>query len=82
MPASRLRLVASLLPWLAGPDFASAEVARVDVDPARTFQTIDGFGVNFNGTYFRETQKPAIDLICSADLRGSRTSATGELRMP
>lgn len=63
MCASRLRTVASLAAWLAASALASAQPARVDVNPARTFQTIDGFGVNFNGTYFRESQETAIDLL-------------------
>jgi O-glycosyl hydrolase len=63
MPASRLRSAVPLLLCLAGPPVASAQDARVEVDPGRVFQTIDGFGVNFNGTYFREAQKPAIDLL-------------------
>jgi hypothetical protein len=63
MTASRLLSTASLLAWLAAPTVASAQAARVDVDPARSFQAIDGFGVNFNGTYFREAQKPAVDRL-------------------
>lgn len=48
---------------VACPVFAQppAPEAHVSVDPARRFQIIDGFGVNFNGTYFREAQKAAID---------------------
>jgi hypothetical protein len=34
--------------------------ARITLDPATRFQTFDGFGVNFNGTYFRDSQKPMI----------------------
>ena len=63
MPASRLRTAAPLVALLAAPALASAQAARVDVDPARAFQTIDGFGVNFNGTYFRDAQKPVVDLL-------------------
>ena len=37
--------------------------ARVTVDLTKRYQTIDGFGVNFNGTYFRESQKPMIDML-------------------
>lgn len=37
--------------------------ARVTVDVTKRHQTIDGFGVNFNGTYFRESQKPMIDIL-------------------
>ena len=29
---------------------------RIAADPARRFQTIAGFGVNFNGAYFHEAQ--------------------------
>ena len=53
-------LFATALPALnqeAGP------AARVSVDPRERYQTIDGFGVNFNGTYFREAQKPMIDML-------------------
>jgi O-glycosyl hydrolase len=37
--------------------------SRITVNPDERFQTIDGFGVNFNGTYFRDTQKPMIDML-------------------
>jgi O-glycosyl hydrolase len=64
MPPCRTRWTALVaLVWLAGPALAQAQTARIDVDPGRTFQSIDGFGVNFNGTYFRDSQKPAIDLL-------------------
>ena len=36
---------------------------QVTVDLAKRYQTMDGFGVNFNGTYFRESQKPMIDML-------------------
>ncbi len=36
---------------------------RVTVDLSKRYQTMDGFGVNFNGTYFRESQKPMIDML-------------------
>jgi O-glycosyl hydrolase len=42
---------------------AAAQPSRIAVDPSRQFQIIDGFGVNFNGTYFRESQKRLIDLL-------------------
>ncbi len=35
----------------------------IEVDPSRQFQVVAGFGVNFNGTYFREAQKPAVDML-------------------
>lgn len=35
----------------------------VTLDPTQRFQTVQGFGVNFNGTYFREAQKPALDML-------------------
>ena len=37
--------------------------SRITVDPRQRFQMIDGFGVNFNGTYFRDAQKPMIDKL-------------------
>ncbi len=39
------------------------QVAHIAIDLSQQFQTIDGFGVNFNGTYFRDTQKPMIDML-------------------
>ncbi|MGI9071568.1 MAG: hypothetical protein ACR2JB_09710 [Bryobacteraceae bacterium] len=45
---------------------ASAEdlrSAQIQVDVSQRFQSIDGFGVNFNGTYFRDAQKPMIDML-------------------
>src|SRR5690348_11072706 len=37
--------------------------ARITIDPAQRFQYIGGFGVNFTGTYFRDAQKPMIDML-------------------
>jgi len=37
--------------------------AHVTVDASQRFQSMDGFGVNFNGTYFRDSQKPMIDML-------------------
>lgn len=42
---------------------AQSVTARIKIDPLQRFQTIDGFGVNFNGTYFRDSQRPMIDLL-------------------
>jgi len=36
---------------------------KIEVNPLQHFQAIDGFGVNFNGTYFRDEQKPMIDML-------------------
>ena len=51
--------------WIFWPLFgqAPAPTTRVTVDSERRYQRIDGFGVNFNGTYFREAQKPMIDML-------------------
>src|SRR5919198_253525 len=38
-------------------------IVRVNVDPNKHYQVIDGFGVNFNGTYFRDAQKPMINML-------------------
>ncbi len=37
--------------------------AQISVDAGKRFQSIEGFGVNFNGTYFRDAQKPLIDML-------------------
>jgi O-glycosyl hydrolase len=42
---------------------AAPPLASIQVDTRQRFQEIDGFGVNFNGPYFRETQKPMVDLL-------------------
>ena len=57
------RRLAQLL-WLAfAPALLAQAPARITIDPAQRFQYIDGFGVNFNGTYFRDAQKPMIDML-------------------
>ena len=38
-------------------------LAHLTMDVSQKFQSIDGFGVNFNGTYFRDSQKPMIDML-------------------
>lgn len=60
--AARLTAITVAAPLLI---FAQdAKVAtRINVNPMQHFQPIDGFGVNFNGSYFREEQKPMIDLL-------------------
>jgi len=42
---------------------AAPPAITVKVDASQRFQEIDGFGVNFNGPYFRETQKPMVDML-------------------
>ncbi len=42
---------------------AQAVSPRIAIDPGQRYQTIDGFGVNFNATYFRPSQKPMIDML-------------------
>src|SRR5947207_1014506 len=50
--------------WLAlTPALLAQAPARITIDLAQRFQYIDGFGVNFNGTYFRDAQKPMIDML-------------------
>jgi O-glycosyl hydrolase len=48
------------LAWLAR---AVESPSIVKIDPGHRFQEIDGFGVNFNGPYFRESQKPMVDML-------------------
>ena len=53
-------LIAAAVPALAQQH---GSVARINVDPRQRYQTIDGFGVNFNGTYFRDAQRSMIDML-------------------
>lgn len=50
---------------IASPLFAqgTGSISRITVDPRERFQTIDGFGVNFTGPYFRDSQKPMFDML-------------------
>ena len=41
----------------------AAEQARITINPAERHQTIQGFGVNYTGPYFRDDQKPMFDLL-------------------
>ena len=43
--------------------FAADSAVRVTVDPSERHQVIAGFGVNFDGSYFRDAQKPMIDML-------------------
>jgi O-glycosyl hydrolase len=47
----------------AGAQENEPAVRHVTVDSGRTFQTIDGFGLNFAGPYFRDDMKPMFDLL-------------------
>jgi len=64
---SKCLKTAALCLWLAVAAFSFAQgpatLSRVTVNPQERFQMIDGFGVNFNGTYFREAQQPMIDML-------------------
>ena len=60
---SVLVLCLSLSLALPGLSQTPPATARITVDPQQRFQMIDGFGVNFNGTYFRDAQKPMIDML-------------------
>lgn len=42
---------------------AEFATATVKVDTTQRFQTIEGFGVNFNGVYYRQAQKRLLDLL-------------------
>ncbi|MEW5978785.1 MAG: hypothetical protein AB1898_23555 [Acidobacteriota bacterium] len=56
-----LGLAGSFDRWLLAED--SAAVARIAIDAHQRFQHIDGFGVNFNGPYFREAQTAMVDRL-------------------
>ncbi|MDZ4696671.1 MAG: hypothetical protein SGI86_16125, partial [Deltaproteobacteria bacterium] len=64
------RILAALAVALAMGDSRTArpaevptETATVTVDPAKRAQTIEGFGVNFNGVYYRDAQKTLLELL-------------------
>ncbi|PYV10879.1 MAG: hypothetical protein DMG23_06130 [Acidobacteria bacterium] len=57
----KLTLLLSL--FLLSPLPGDSAGNRVTIDPSQRSQTIAGFGVNFNGTYFRDAQKPMIDML-------------------
>lgn len=42
---------------------AADRTVRISVDPSSRKQVIAGFGVNFDGSYFRDAQKPMIDML-------------------
>ena len=50
-----------------GAQYALAQeygaTCRISVDPHQRFQTIDGFGVNVIGPWFRDDQKPMFDML-------------------
>jgi O-glycosyl hydrolase len=64
-PKSFFALSIYLILSIAAPILSQAPtpISRITIDPRQRFQVIDGFGVNFNGTYFRDTQKPMIDML-------------------
>ena len=53
-PVLLLGLVSTLFAQMLG---------HITLDYSQSYQYIDGFGVNFNGTYFRDSQKPMIDML-------------------
>ena len=66
MNSRRLKYVIACVALVSGPLlFAQGKesVARVIVDPTERFQTIEGFGVNFTGPYFRDDQKAMFDML-------------------
>ena len=42
---------------------AQTDAALIKIVPSQHYQTMDGFGVNFNGTYFRDSQRPMIEML-------------------
>ncbi|HSB16845.1 MAG TPA: hypothetical protein VLE22_20505 [Bryobacteraceae bacterium] len=42
---------------------APAPSNRITIDPAKQFQVIEGFGLNYTGPYFRNDQKPMFDML-------------------
>jgi O-glycosyl hydrolase len=60
--AARLAAAALAAPLMILAQSAVVSV-KINVNPMQRFQSVDGFGVNFNATYFRDQQKPMIDLL-------------------
>lgn len=54
---------ASATALLGFPHLGIAADVEVQIAPDQKLQTIDGFGVNFNGTYYRPAQKKLLDLL-------------------
>jgi O-glycosyl hydrolase len=66
MTSRHLLLAAAYLlllpcPWLLAQGKEAA--ARIVVDPHKRYQTIEGFGVNYTGPYFRDDQKAMFDML-------------------
>jgi O-glycosyl hydrolase len=63
--AKALQLLIGIFLFTSFPVRAQNQSAasRISIDPGQRFQEIDGFGVNFNGPYFRESQKSMVDLL-------------------
>src|ERR1019366_3798183 len=61
--ASLLAAIAPLLAPSPSPAQAPPSVSKVAVDPSRRYQTIEGFGVNYTGPYFRDDQKRMFDFL-------------------
>lgn len=60
----RSALFVTSVVYLAGlSSLVIAADAEIQIDPGEKLQTIDGFGVNFNGTYYRPAQKKLLDLL-------------------
>lgn len=60
---SLLAVAGAIVGALSAASVSAQTATRIEVDPSRQFQVVAGFGVNFNGTYFREAQKPAVDML-------------------
>jgi O-glycosyl hydrolase len=60
---TRRFLVTLILVGLHSMVSAQPPSPRIAIDVSQRYQTIDGFGVNFNATYFRPAQKPMIDML-------------------
>jgi O-glycosyl hydrolase len=55
--------IAPAFALLGMPKLGNAADAEIQINPGQKLQTIDGFGVNFNGTYYRPAQKKLLDLL-------------------
>jgi len=66
--------IAIALGLLDSPGFGVAAESTIQIDPEQKLQTIDGFGVNFNGTYHRPAQ-PETWIASACSRWGQRTAS-------
>ncbi|MEW5978783.1 MAG: hypothetical protein AB1898_23545 [Acidobacteriota bacterium] len=64
-PLAAIAIMVTAMLWLspAGAEEPKPKGSRITVDSSQYFQTIDGFGLNFSGPYFRDDQRAMFDMF-------------------